>query len=299
MTDRADLLELIDRAPGPLRTLRCRWQSWAHAERAEAAQERAFGQPRLRLSVGNPELAPTIIEGTRDVSYELPDRWRVVSDGPPLHFNTLDISDGHMQWTGSDEQLMRFDRSNTMMVSSVPLEEELYPGSMLGWLRFGDPTPGVHEGRRVWIVVGHERGRGDQGVRPVAAQLLPGADHAYTIDAETGIVLAHEATIEGELCVRSGLSDLVVDEPLDADLFRPPELAAVKSETEQYLAMLEAQGVDTSGLDRSDPAAVREAIHEMMRSLRPDPSQFSFGAGPTEPPTSGPPPPDEDAPPTA
>ncbi len=271
MTDRAALLELIDRAPGSLHTLQGRWHSWAHAERAEAAQARAYGRPTLRLSAGNPGPGPTIIEGTSDVWLEPPDHWRVVSDGPPLNMFILDISDGRMRWTGSLERLTEHDRSNTMAMPGPPLVAEIHAGPMLGWASLGDPTPGEHEGRPVWIVAAHERvGTPDRIRLPADVHLLPGAEHEYSIDAQTGIVVSHAATIDGELCLRSELTGLAIDEPLDPALFRPPGDAEVTSETDQHLAMLEAGGVDTTGLDRTDPTAVRAALQHWMQSLHSD-----------------------------
>src|SRR5579862_3653046 len=129
MTGRADLLELIDRAPGPLRTIRGHWRSWAHLERTEAAQEKAYGQPRVLLSAGYPGPAPAIRRDWQDFWIELPDRWRVESDGPPRRFSSLDICDGRTRWAGSNEHLLASDRSltgydrasNTLTISDPPI----------------------------------------------------------------------------------------------------------------------------------------------------------------------------------
>ncbi len=278
MTARADLLELVDQAPGLLRTIRGHWRSWAHLERTEAAQERAYGAPRLVLSAGYPGPGPAIRRDWQDFWIELPDRWQVVSDGPPRRFHSLDICDGRTRWVGSNDHLLASDRrrmgydraSNALVVSDPPIEESIYPGAMLGWMRLGDPTEGERGGRRAWKVAAEARPGSASGHAPPEVDFLPGAEHTYIIDAETGIVLSHEASVDGELCIRVWLTDIVVDEPIDPARFRPPPGAVVQSLEEQHLAMLEAHGVDTSNIDPTDPQAVREAVNEWHRSINPE-----------------------------
>ena len=274
MTTRGDFLELIDRAPGPLRTIQGHWQSWAHVERAEAAQLRAHGQIQLHLSAGQHGPAHMTMEGTREIWLELPDRWRVVSSGPPLYFSTLELTDGRTVWAGSDEQLLASDRANPHLKCDSPLHEQLFPGPMLGWTQFDDPAAGEFEGRSVWVVRAHMRDSAEHfPAAPPDMQLLPGAEHVYTIDARTGIVLWHEATVDDELCLQAGLTEIKVDEPLDPALFSPPDQATVTYAIDQHLATLDENGVDTSALDRTDAGAVFEAYMEWMQSRHGRPVQ--------------------------
>jgi hypothetical protein len=297
MTGRGELLELIDRAPGPLRTLQGHWETWAHLGRSDAAQEKAYGEPRIRWSAGFADPATAIRKGWQDIWFVAPDRWRVVSDGPPLRFETLDISDGVTRWVGSEEVLRAnewrmtgYDRaSDTVRISDPPLADTLYPGAMLGWLQLGDPIASEHEGRSVWMVRG--QARRDPSGRKVPPELtfLPGAEHFYKVDAETGIVLRYEAAVDGEVCLRSGLTGVVVDEPIDPELFRPPEQAEVQTATDQELATLEAHGVDTTKIDRTDAQAVRAAYHVWRQSLNQAGEPPRFRPGRPRDPGSSPP----------
>ncbi len=197
-------------------------------------------------------------------------------------FTSLDISEGVTHWIGTTGQLTSFDPSHGLMSSGSPFEEQLFPAAMLGWLHLEDLTAAEREGRRVWIVRARLRvGEAARNFAPPQPYLTRGAEHSYTIDAETGIVLHHEASVDGELCVREDLTGIVVDGPIDPALFHPPDEAEVQSYTEQQLAILEANGVDTSGIDRADPQAVSDALTNWMRSRHPG------HRPPSEPPPNG------------
>jgi hypothetical protein len=269
MVDRAEVLELIDRAPGGCRTLHGRWHSWAHAEPMEAAQERAWGHKRLQLSSGDPNDGPTIREYWKDVWFEFPDRWRVEINQGPLDFNShLAIRDRDSLWRGGPERFTVFDLAKTHTTLDTPLVSETHPGAMLGWLRLGEPTAGEYEGRPVWIVAATARDVSNDLVNavPLNISVLPGAEHVYTIDSQHGIVYTHSATVDGELCLRVELSGIAVDEPLDPVLFRPPEQAEVETEAPGMIAMLERVGVDASGLDPNDLDAVRAAFDQWRKA---------------------------------
>jgi hypothetical protein len=258
VTDRADLLELIDRAPGALRTFQARYESWADTT--------FVWGPRTPTS-NDADPYPTIMEGRTDFWFEAPDRWHADRDGPPRGLRSVDIVDGDTRWIGAGDRLTMTGPADPPLANGMPFELEIRSGPMLGWMELDEPAAGDHEGRRAWIVHGRPRDGGtrQRGVPPNVS-LVPSAEHRYTIDALTGIVLAHEARVDGGLCLRAGFTDVVVDEPIDDARFRPPDGAQVETVTEQHLKMLEREGVDTSSLDRDDPEAVRAAVFDWVRS---------------------------------
>lgn len=119
-------------------------------------------------------------------------------------------------------------------------------------------------------------------------ELLPGAEHVYTIDAQTGIVLGREARVDGDLCIRSALIDVAVDEALDDALFHPSELTEIENEAVVHLEMLQRTGVDTSHPDLADPESINAAFMEWMRTR----NSQRHNLGTWDPPFPGPNPPE-------
>ena len=252
---RGDLLELIDDAPGSLRTLEGRLWEWRHLERSRAALQRLA--PRAAFaSFGAPgtEAAETL-ETISRVSLVMPDRWRIEGDGQ------LDVSEGTRRWSGTKELLTEHDLEAPDL-DNTQLGRFVAPGFLLGIVRFGEPTEDVVAGRRCWrteaTVDADRRFPGP----PVMALQFGGVDHTFWFDAGTGIVLRHAGTVDGRPCVTSEFWEVELDGEVPTGRFRPepgPE-TTLRRTSDLQLRMAEARGVDLSEVDRSDPSAVRAAI---------------------------------------
>jgi hypothetical protein len=230
MVKGADLRELIERTPGSLRTLHCRQNSWGDGYVAATARHARFAPLlRPRGSAGLDWPRPDIHEGRRRIWFEPPDRWRVASD-PGLGMEpALYIADGDVHWEGND-RLLRRSRDPGLYDWRDPAWSGLYLLPSLPWLRLGEPTSGDYEGRSVWVIAARDdldRADSSPTQPPQQLTLAPGVDHQFTLDALTGIVLRHEASFEGAPCLRTELSEVVVDQPIDPALFRPPPGAQV------------------------------------------------------------------------
>jgi len=99
---------------------------------------------------------------------------------------------------------------------------------------------------------------------------LGGIDHRFWFDAETGIILRHVGLIDDEPCAITEFKDLTINRPIpDKDFqFVLPPGATVENQIDAMIRMAEMRGVDLTGVDRTDPDAVRAAI---SGSMRPNP----------------------------
>ena len=123
------------------------------------------------------------------------------------------------------------------------------------------------EGRPCWFVTGGPRAAGRKPLpRGVAGwrshRDLVGIDHALWFDADTGIILRHEGSIDGELCSSTSLTDLVFEGSVDSAEFRPPPGAVVRSRQELLRDHLASMGIDPDTVDLDDPVQVREALRQ-------------------------------------
>ncbi len=187
----------------------------------------------------------------------LPDRWRVVGRGH------LAVSDGRRSWAGTSTLVTERDSARAAIFDAGAIGACLYPGTLLRGLDFSDPELRDIEGRACWYVAGSPRagGHGPPNWPDLRVKReLVGIDHQIWFDADCGIVLRHEGSIDGELCSTTALSDLVFDQPVREDEFRPPPGAVVRSRHELLRDHLASLGVDPDTVDLDDPAQVRAAL---------------------------------------
>jgi hypothetical protein len=297
---RGDLLALVDRAPGTLRTIEAAMVRWTSPE--PCAEPEPGDEPTSDVDPGDAGAdadadadadsgAPDDVE----ISYilvDLPDRWRVVGRGH------IAVSDGHQSWVGTGSLVTERDSARAAIHDAGPIGACLYPGALLGWLDFGVPEPAEVEGRSCWVVDAHPRPRAGRGGLAGAAvpnvSGLPdefvGDDHRFWFDAVSGIVLRHEGSSEGRPCSRLELTDLVIDELIPVEEFAPPPQAIVRSSHELLRDHLAELGVDPDVIDLDDPAQVRRALRQGFGSdevaaaiERRRESHVPVGPGPLDP----------------
>jgi hypothetical protein len=269
MGTRGDLLALVDGAPGRLNTLQAALTTWVHRARVAEVNRRNAADGDLdgqvvagpgagALAAAGPgDDEPTESLFTAYVVIALPDRWRVVGRGH------LAVSDGRRSWAGTSTLVTERDSARAAIFDAGAIGACLYPGTLLRGLDFSDPELRDIEGRPCWYVAGSPRA----GAPGTAAwpdlrvkRELVGIDHRVWFDADCGIVLRHEGLLDGELCSTTALSDLVFDEPVRQDEFRPPPGAVVRSRHELLRDHLASLGVDPDTVDLDDPAQVRAAL---------------------------------------
>ena len=278
---RADLLALVEAAPGPLRTIEAALTRWVDLRLVAAVHEHLArfsglggdggAVPRPAVEKGE-DADPTgrgseaLDESLAYVLVALPDRWRVVGRGH------IAVSDGHQSWVGTGSLVTERDSTRAALHDAGPIGACLYPGPLLGWLDFGDPEPDERVGRFCWTVDAYPRplSGGAGTVEPpapvAAASRLPeeflGVEHRFWFEARTGIVLRHEGMLEGQPCSRTELTDLVIDDPIPPDEFSPPPEAIVRSSHELLRDHLTELGVDPNTVDLDDPGQVRRALRQ-------------------------------------
>jgi hypothetical protein len=263
---RRELLGLVQRAPGPLRTIEAALTRWVDVALVPAAQgdgvdagdgEKPDG-PAAPGS-GHPE------EALSYVVVALPDRWRVVGRGH------IAVSDGHQSWVGTGSLVTERSSTRAALHDAGPIGACLYPGPLLDWLELGDPEPDERSGCFCWAVDArlHLR-RVDDGPGIDAtlaagrlASEFPGVEHRFWFEARTGIVLRHEGWLDGgKPCSLTELTDVVIDEPIPAPEFAPPPEAIVRPSHELLRDHLAGLGVDPDSLDLDDPEQVRRALRQ-------------------------------------
>lgn len=153
-------------------------------------------------------------------------------------------------------------------------EPLVYPGAQfLAALRFGDPVEDEVAGRHCWKVdATTELGRHAMRTFPVSMR-LGGIDHTFWFDIATGIVLRHVGLVDDEPWSITEFKEVRINPPLtdlDFQFVAPPD-AIIERQVDQLIRMAEVRGVDLTGVDREDPQAVREAMHNMMRPNQPTP----------------------------
>jgi len=300
MGTRGDLLTLVDGAPGRLRTLQAALATWTHRALVAEVNRRLVadaGSDDDRATAG--PLPPTLLPGvpgavapvdpagggarhdpalanvaddepaeslaTAYVIVALPDRWRVVGRGH------LAVSDGRRSWAGTSTLVTERDSAHAAIFDAGAIGACLYPGGLLRRLDFSAPVVEDIEGRPCWFVEGGPRRkdahRPAPPERPDRLDLriqreLVGVEHRIWFDAASGIILRHEGFVDGEACSTTSLTDLVFDQPVRDDEFRPPPGAVVRSRHELLRDHLAAMGIDPDTVDLDDPAQVREALRQ-------------------------------------
>jgi hypothetical protein len=271
MGRKGDLLALVDGAPGGLRTLQAALATWAHrplvaevhrrtvddpAALAPTSAGAAVDDPDSHDPAPGPDEEPTESLTTAYVVVALPDRWRVVGRGH------LAVSDGTRSWAGTSTLVTERDSTRSALFDAGAIGACVYPGMLLRRLDFTEPTVEEIEGRPCWFVEGRPRQQ-DAPARPVDLRLLRelvGVDHRIWFDAASGIVLRHEGFVDEEPCSTTSLTDLVFDEPVRDEEFRPPPGAVVRSRHELLRDHLSSMGIDPDSVDLDDPVKVREAL---------------------------------------
>jgi hypothetical protein len=278
---RADLLALVEAAPGPLRTIEAALTRWVDLRLVATVHEHLAGfsgpggdgaVPQTAAEKGEDAGDPTeggseaLDESLAYVLVALPDRWRVVGRGH------IAVSDGHQSWVGTGSLVTERDSTRAALHDAGPIGACLYPGPLLGWLDFGDPEPDERAGRFCWTVDAYPRplaggaGTAESAAPVAAASRLPeeflGVEHRFWFEARTGIVLRHDGLLEGQPCSRTELTDVVIDDPIPPDEFSPPPEAIVRSSHELLRDHLTELGVDPNTVDLDDPGQVRRALRQ-------------------------------------
>lgn len=264
MPRRAELLALVDGAPGALRSLQGAVATWTHRQRVDAVQARVAnpdGRRHLVMPANGSDGEPREVWSNAYVVVEPPDRWRIVERGH------VEASDGKLSWVGTGSMVTERTANPAAIRDAGAIGVCLYPGQLLGGLTFGEPTEDQIAGRPCWSVEGRSRaGRhvGDPVMRAVPSgprlHEFIGLEHHFWIDATIGIVLRHEGSIDGEPCSRVELTDLVVDRPVSPREFGPPPGAIIRSRHELLRDHLASIGVDPDMIDLDDPIEVRHAL---------------------------------------
>jgi hypothetical protein len=263
---KGDLFELLSQAPDGLRSLQGSLREWRHVERFRRGLDQLSEGSGGRIAIagfGRGEPPSDTVDVVHQVWTVLPDRWRVESA------DRFDVSDGTRRWTGSAHQFMELDEEAPDLESTV-LGRVMRTGSLLGALKFGDLEQDEVAGRRCWRV--DAQAAPSNFLRPrMLAVRLGGVDHTLWFDAETGIMLRHIGMFDGQPAVDTEFLEVITNQPIDPGRFqfRAPPGSVVRRATDGLIEMAERHGVDLTDVDRSDPKAVRQALHEGMNHPQP------------------------------
>jgi hypothetical protein len=256
-----DLLEAMHDAPRA-RSLVGSARQGQHLERLREMLERgnAHGNSRsimLTATSGPPGAAvPTGYHESQLQFWSSGDLWRVDRDG------TRSI--------GSPEGVFRFRPPMgafvTPLAQGQPIAFEgmgayFSPFAVVGSWRFGAVDDAEHLRRSCW----HVSATAEEAARRFgpASHLLGGGDQfELWVDQAVGIVLRCIGRFEGELVSSFEVDDLVVDAPVDDEVFAfvTPDGSPVRTQAEMQLEHLQRQGTDVSGIDPNDPDQVHEAL---------------------------------------
>ena len=274
--ERADLLALVDAAPGDLPGLRGRVREWRAPDvhPVPGVQDRMIHAATIR--VGSVDWWHPGGEAERwwDVWFGAPDRWRIEGD-----HDSLRLSDGTQTWEGFRSFVT--ERGAPSLARAGVLGPLLAPGALLGEFRLrpvaehevaGRPAVEAVAGRRplppIWRAAMIET--------VTAGITAAGGTHRVEFDAGTGIVLRHRVYAGAEVVQGVELTDLEVGEP-DPAAFALPEGVTVQTAAEEQAARRRDAGVDPVPLDvrvhqvepwgppPADPAAAEAAVTAAFR----------------------------------
>jgi hypothetical protein len=210
------------------------------------------------------------------------------------------IDDGPARTIGTGSEVFRFHPGMGGVVTSVSDQPSglfdgfatyFAPAELLGSLHFQIMDEVVRHGRSCWHVA-------TEIVASPHPRFLPllhgGEDFELWVDRALGVVSRCEGRLDGELASFFEIDELVVDEPIDPDVFAfvTPDGSPLRTQGEMQLEHLRAPGVDVSGIDPSDPEQVQQALHANMSAFArpPEIDQLASQHIPT-----GPPPDDEES----
>jgi hypothetical protein len=127
--------------------------------------------------------------------------------------------------------------------------------------------------RAVWVVTGEPSRAGLPPMHPLhMAVQLPGRVYTAKIDMATGLIVAADGRIDGDLTSWIEVEELDVDPVIEGRVFtfESPDGSRVRTPNEFTLEHLAREGVDVSGIDPTDSAQVSEASrrHHEQRLAR-------------------------------
>jgi hypothetical protein len=228
--ERADLLALVDAAPGDLPGLRGRVREWQ--------------APGAYTTIGPVPGAGTDAERWWDVWFGAPGRWRVEGD-----HDSLRLCDGTRRWEGF--RTFVTERGGPSLAAAGVLGPLLAPGTLLGDYQLRPVAEGPVAGRPAVEAVAVQRPdrllrRGADTLSGVLAA-VPGT-HRIEFDARYGIVLRHRVYAGADAVFGVELTDLDVGEP-DAGVFALPEGITVQTAADERAVRPPIRGVDPRPLD--------------------------------------------------
>lgn len=262
MGRKGDLLELIDNAPIGLRSLSGSLWKWTHHARCRLAIDeisRSVNASVTHLGFGNP-LGETSDEHLH-VWADPPGRWRIESDG------RVDMNNGGSRWIGTTAHITE-NNGDGSRLDDTELGLLVHPAPHLfGVLHFEAPVEDEVAGRRCWRSTATiELGLSTARPMPLGMR-LPGIDHSFWFDTETGIVLRHVGMIDNQPCSVIEFKSIAINVPNPDEIyqFKPSPDTTVVRQLDQLILTAETRGVDLTGVDRTDPDAVRRAAFDVMR----------------------------------
>ena len=276
MGKKGDFLELIESAPIGVDTLTASVWKWTHHERSRKANEALARQSNVNVSTATLSFGgPLKRRPTSTFASSSPHQ----TDGTSNPSSRVDVRDGRTRWIGHPTRVTELSLDETAF-KDTDIGLLFYPGAhFLGVLTFGDPVEDEVAGRRCWKVdATAELGRHAMRMFPMSMR-LGGIDHTFWIDAATGIVLRHVGLADDEPWSITEFKEVRINPPLaDSDFqFVAPPNGTVERRVDQLLRMAEVRGIDLTGVDREDPQAVQEAVHD-HDAAQPSPTR----RGPTE-----------------
>jgi hypothetical protein len=222
--ERADLLELLYSASDRSQMVRAtvtRWSDDARLRELLRARGEYRDPPPIPPEEGSWGEPPTRIEVTTKIWTARPDRLRweseYVADGS-LSSKELGVKDGDLYWVQSEIGGFQSNESAPHGSTTSRLEERLLdPAPLLGSFR-------VEAGKETSCL-----GRAAIRVRAIPR---PGQwSHDFSrvldelelvVDRERGVLLRVSERATGDEIARSEIVELAFDEPVAAELFRPP-----------------------------------------------------------------------------
>jgi hypothetical protein len=236
--ERAELLALVDAAPGDLPGLRGRVREWRAPDfysvrRPGEVRTLLIGAMLVGPGPGGPLDPSARSERWWDVWFGAPDRWRVEGD-----HDSLRLCDGTQRWEGF--RTFVTERGAPSLAGAGVLGPLLAPAALLGEFQLRPVAEGEIAGRPTVEAVAVRR-TADVALRWVATDTLSGAiaaeggTHRIEFDAATGIVLTHRVYDGAEAMIGVELVDPEVGEQ-DPAIFALPDGIAVQTAAEEAAA---------------------------------------------------------------
>ena len=225
-----DLMELVRGAFGRTPPLTARLRSWYHMVRLRQA-EKEIRDPRRSGGVyglvapwdpTNPvrETTDRIWVATQRDSWRLERDWQLDSgsSGTSIH-----VCDGNTKWLPTAFGAFHASPADS---DTFPARDLLDPSWLAGY-DWGTPRPDIHNDRDVLVIhallatnSSPEPGERDNPSTINRLRQRPPAETEVLVDAEYGFLHRMTGFINGERFVVTELLDLVVDPPLDEEVFR-------------------------------------------------------------------------------